>query len=81
MTITAIDAVVTDVVLVTELHGLAARDADLCHIRRTVDRRERGYEDYDDADSPEYTHPGDGVRAPMKYLSHRPTLTLAGPFS
>jgi hypothetical protein len=77
MAVTAIDAVVTDVVLVTKLHRLAARDTDLRHIGGTVDRGESGYDDYDNTDAPEYAHPGDGVRAPMKYLSHRPTLTLA----
>ena len=81
MAITAIDAVITDVMFMAELYRLAARDTDIRHVGRTVDRGERGYEDCDDADSPEYAHPGDGVRAPMKYLSHRPTLTLAGPFS
>src|SRR5262245_32835296 len=58
---------------VTELDRLAARDTDLRHIGGTVDRGESGYEDDDETDAPEYAHPGDGVRAPMKYLSHRPT--------
>ena len=81
MAITAIDAVVTDVVFVAELDRLAARDTDLRYIGGTVNRGEGGNEDDDDTNAPEYTHPGDGVRAPVKYLSHRPTLTLAGPFS
>ena len=81
MAITAIDAVITHVVLVTELHRLAARDTDIRHVGRTVNRGESGYEDDDDTNAPEYAHPGDGVRAPMKYLSHRPTLTLACHFS
>ena len=79
--VTAIDAVITDVMFMAELHRLTARDSDLRHIGGAVNRGEGGYKDDDDTDAPEYAHPGDGVRAPMKYLSHRPTLTLAGPFS
>jgi hypothetical protein len=81
MAITAIDAVVTDVVFMAELDRLAACDTDLRHIGGTVNRGEGGNEDDDDSDAPEYTHPGDGVRAPVKYLSHRPILTLACHFS
>jgi hypothetical protein len=75
--VTAIDAVVTNVVFMAELHRLAARDTDLRHIGGTVNRGESAYEDDDETDAPEYAHPGDGVRAPMKYLSHRPIPTLA----
>jgi hypothetical protein len=81
MTVTAIDAVVTNVMFVAELHGLVAGDTDFRHIGGTVDRGEGCDEHYDDTDAPEYTHPGDGVRAPMKYLSHRLTLTLTCCFS
>ena len=81
MAVTAIDAVVTDVVFMAELHRLAARDPDLRHVGGTVNRGQGSYEDADDTNAPEYAHPGDGVRAPMKYLSHRPTLTLACHFS
>jgi hypothetical protein len=81
MAVTAIDAVVTDVVFVAELDRLAARDADLRHIGGTVNRSEGGDEDDDYTDAPENAHPGDGVRAPVKYLSHRPILTLACHFS
>ena len=81
MTVTAIDAVVTDVVFMAELHRLAARDTDIRHVGRTVDRGQSGYKDRDDTDASEQAHPGDGVRAPMKYLSHRPILTLARHFS
>jgi hypothetical protein len=81
MAVTAIDTVVTDVVFMAELHRLAARDTDLRHIGGTVDRGEGADQDNDETDAPEYAHPGDGVRAPMKYLSHRPTLTLACHFS
>ena len=42
--VTAIDAVVTDVVFVAELNRLAARDADLCHVRGAVNRRQRCYQ-------------------------------------
>ena len=79
--VTAIDAVITDVVFMAELHRLAARDADLRHIGRTVNRGEGGDEDDDDTDAPEYAHPGDGVRAPVKYLSHRPILVLRNTFA
>jgi hypothetical protein len=51
--ITAIDAVVTDVMFVAELHGLAARDTDLRQIGRPVNRRERGNEDNEDGSAPE----------------------------
>ena len=81
MAVTAIDAVVTDVMFVAELDRLAARDTDLRHIGGTVNRGEGGNEDDDDTNAPEYAHPGDGVRAPVKYLSHRPILTLACHFS
>ena len=53
MAVTAIDAVVTDVVFVAELDRLAACDADLCHIGGTVDRGEGGYEDNDDGSASE----------------------------
>ena len=79
MAVTAIDAVVTDMVFVAELDRLAARDTNLRHIRGTVNRGESSYENDDDTDAPEYTHPGDGVRAPVKYLSHRPILVLRVP--
>ena len=79
--VTAIDAVITDVMLMAELHRLAARNTDLRHVRGAVNRGESGDEDDDDTDAPENTHPGDGVRAPMKYLSHRLTLTLTCCFS
>jgi hypothetical protein len=51
--ITAIDAVVTDVVFVAELDRLAARDTGLRHIGGTVNRGQSSYEDYDDSDPPE----------------------------
>ncbi len=70
MAISAIDAVVTDVVFVAELDRLAARDTDLRHIGGTVNRGQGGDEDDDDTDAPEYTHPGDGVRAAVKNLRH-----------
>jgi len=70
MAVTAIDAVVTDVVFVAELDRLAARDADLCHIGGTVDRGEGGYEDNDDGSASEYAHPGDSVRAAVENLRH-----------
>ena len=68
--VTAIDAVVTHVVFMAELDRLAARDTDLRHIGRPVDRRERGNEDNDDGSAPEYAHPGDSVRAAVKNLRH-----------
>jgi len=70
MAITAIDAVVTDVVFVAELDRLAARDTDLRHIGRPINRRERGNEDNDDGSAPEYAHPGNSVRAAVKNLRH-----------
>ena len=77
--ITAIDAVVTDVVFVAELHRLVARDTDLRHIGRPINRRERGNEDNDDGSAPEYAHPGDSVRAAVKNLRHaRMSFELIG---
>jgi len=70
MAVTAIDAVVTDVVFVAELDRLAARDTDLRHIGRPVNRRERGNEDNDDGSASEYAHPGDSVRAAVENLRH-----------
>jgi hypothetical protein len=77
--VTAIDAGVTNVVFMAELHRLAARDTNLRHIGRSVNRRERGYEDDDDGSAPEYAHPGDSVRAAMKNLRHaRMSFELVG---
>ena len=64
MAVTAVDAVITDVMLMAELHRLAARHTDLRHVGGAVNRGESGDEDDDDTDAPENAHPGDGVRAP-----------------
>src|SRR6266508_3151406 len=68
--ISTIDAVVADVVFVAELDWLVARDTDLRHIGRPINRRERGNEDNDDGSAPEYAHPGNSVRAAVKNLRH-----------
>jgi hypothetical protein len=53
MAITAIDAVVTDMVFVTELDRLAARDTGLRHIGRPVNCSQSSYDDQDESYAPE----------------------------
>ena len=53
MAITAIDAVIADVVFVAELDRLAARDTNLRHIGLPVNCSQSSYDDQDESCAPE----------------------------
>jgi len=70
MAVTAIDAIIADMMLVAEWNRLDARDADLGYVRRLVDCRERRQQRDEQDDTSEDAEFGNGVGAGMEYLSH-----------
>jgi hypothetical protein len=68
--VTAIDAVVADVMLMTERNRLDTSDADFSDIGRLVDSRECGDQSNDQEDGTKDTELGDGIGAGMKDLRH-----------
>jgi hypothetical protein len=70
MTVAAVYAVVTYVVLVAELDGLLARRISLRVIGGLGQLVHKPQEECQEEDRPEYSHPGEDVRAPMKDLAH-----------
>ena len=76
--ITAVDAIVADVMFVAKRNRLAARDADLSDVRRFIDRRERCHQNDQQNGSTEDGDPGDRVRARMKNLRHQPANPTSG---
>ena len=79
--VSAIDAFLANVMFMTEWNGLAARHPNLGDVGRFVDRRQRCDKCDEQEQAAKDTDPRNGVGARMKYLSHRPILTLAYCFS
>lgn len=73
--IPTVDAVIADMMFVTEGHRLATRDADIGDVRRFIDRRESRRQPYNENDAAKNGHSGDGIGARMKNLSHRLSLS------
>lgn len=55
--ITAVNSVVPNVVFMAKRHGLDARYADFCDVRRFIDRRECSYGDHNQRDASKNTDP------------------------
>ena len=72
VTVSTVDPVVTDVVLVTELNRLRARHTDSSHIGRSVNGSHERQEQYNYGNAAEDADPGNRVCASVKYLGHRP---------
>src|SRR6266568_8096963 len=70
VTVTAVDAVIANVMLVAELHGLLPVDVLLRHVRRACHREDRDKRQPDQKKSREDTESGNEVRASMKNLRH-----------
>lgn len=68
--IAAINAVVADVMLMAELHGLLNGDECLRVVGRALILSHQKKQERDEDDRSEYAHPGNDVRAAMKYLAH-----------
>src|SRR5712692_7665926 len=70
MTVTAVDAVVADVMLVAELHRLLTRNILPRHVGRAR-HREHGYKRHSDQkERRKHTESRDKIRAAMKNLGH-----------
>ena len=70
MAVATIDSVVSDVMFVTELHGLFACKECLCVIRGPVKLKKHPECDAAEEDCPEDRRPRDEVGASMKSLAH-----------
>src|SRR6266487_2427142 len=70
MTVTAVNAVIADVMLVAELHRLLPVDVLLRHVRRARHREDRDKRQPDQEKSGEDTESGNEVSASMKNLRH-----------
>jgi hypothetical protein len=75
MAVTAIDAVVADMVFVTELHRLAARNADFRHIGRTINRNDKPKQNRQEKNATKNAQSRDRVRAGMENLGHAQILS------
>jgi hypothetical protein len=70
VTISAIDAVVTDVVLVAELYRLLPFQVTACQVRRTGDLRVRKKSQSAKYDSRQHGYPGDVICTFIEELCH-----------
>ncbi len=68
--VTAIDAVVADMMLVTERHRLATCDTDVGDVGRLINCRQRQNQDDDETGAAKNGETGNGVGARMKNLRH-----------
>jgi hypothetical protein len=68
--VAAINTVVANVMLVTELYRLRARNVGLCVVAGTIEFHKQPKQSPADKDGTEDAHLGDGVSALMKYLGH-----------
>ena len=68
--IAAVDAVIADMMLMTEWDWLDTGDADLGHVRRFIDRGQTRYEPDEEEDSSKNTDFRNRVGAGVKYLGH-----------
>jgi len=75
MTITAVDAQPTDVVIVAERNRLVANDVDLGDIRRPHKHPTGGCGTRQDEGSAEDGRASEGVRTGVEYLRHRSLLS------
>src|SRR5262245_58710501 len=70
--VAAVDADVANMMLMAEWHWLKPGDVNLRNVGRTVKRRDGSNQDTEKSDAAEDTDPGDGVRAGVEDLRHRP---------
>ena len=70
MTVTAVDAIIPNVMLVAELHGLFTRDVLVGHVRGTCERKDSNKCQAPKEKSGKYAESGDEVRATVKNLGH-----------
>jgi hypothetical protein len=70
MTVTAVDAVIPNVMLVAELHGLFTRDVLVGRIRGTCERKDSNKCQAPKKGGRKYAESGDEVRATVKNLGH-----------
>jgi len=80
MTIAAINAVVSGMVLMAELHGLLALRECSCVPRRAINRGEYPEEGEHDKDRSEDTEPCQEISAVMKNLGHRSVRSFVPTF-
>jgi len=70
MTVTAVNAVIADVMLVAELHRLLTRNVLPRHVGRTRHREDGDQRDSDQEKGREHTESRDEIRTAMKNLGH-----------